>query len=294
MYLGVIQSKENYTIMNYNMSIEDYKKMISTQEFAMKQYAFVDYFEFEQLTSFGNIANLFEELAVKMDRVPTQDEYVTEGVVRAKAYFCDPAKMKDGGRWLPIKKDAKGKVTKWHHFKWTVLLNNAITQRLARSYPSHMVEYSTILALKNKSQYMVGANDYLDTLLAVDVVVGSKEHNKIAYVHVTSDSAYSDKWLKIKEDRKGVKYANGKRFEYARNFKKGHVHLAFTKTFSDSTDVINGIPMLKESYIQSKLEVAFLQAPSMDTLKGKEQLVQLHTWLKGNGIDANGLGSVWL
>uniref|UniRef100_UPI00054DCDE9 hypothetical protein n=1 Tax=Bacillus sp. UNC41MFS5 TaxID=1449046 RepID=UPI00054DCDE9 len=201
----------------------------------------------------------------------------------------------NGDRFLPVGKKTDGKPI-WHNFKWEEKLEKAIVQRLARSYPSHMVEYSTILQLKsNYPNYKVGANDYLDGIMAVDIVVGAENQDKVVYVHVTSASAYSDKWLKVKEDRKGVGIdKDGKKHYYQRNFKKGHVHFAFDKVDSKTTDVINGIPVFKDSYIQEKLEVAFMLAPSMDSWKKKEQLCQLHKWLKDNGIDKNGLGSVWL
>jgi hypothetical protein len=281
-------------MLNYNMKLNEYKELISKPEYAMKQYEWVGYEEFEKLVSYGNLANLFEELADKYGRVPTQTEYVNEGLAISKAFFVGKSKP-NGDRFLPIGKKADGKPI-WHNFKWSEKLEKAIVQRLARSYPSHMVEYSTILQLKNNyPEYKVGANDYLDGIMAVDIVVGSEKQDKVLYVHVTSASAYSDKWLKVKEDRLGVGIdKDGNKHYYKRNFKKGHVHLAFSKEESESTEIINGIPVFKDSHIQEVLEIAFTLAPTMDTWKKKEQLVQLHKWLKENHIDKNGLGSVWL
>ena len=278
------------------MSIDEFKEMISREEYTPKHYDYVDYWEFEQLVKIGDIANLFEELADRLGRIPTQQEYIAEGVERSKAYFTNPAKMKNGGRWFPIKKDAKGKVTRWHHFKWDKLLEMAVTQRMARSYPSHLVEYSTILTLLSKfKEYRVGANDYLDGIMGVDLVVASEKHNKVVYVHVTSASDYSDHWLKKKEKRSGTVYdKDGNKHHYKRNFKRGHVHLAFSKfEETDSTEFVNGLPIIKESHLQSVLETAFVLAPYTDSYKKMEQLVDLHKWLKTNGIDANGLGKVF-
>lgn len=266
--------------------------MISQPEFEMKQYQWVGYDEFEKLTSYGDLANLFEELAEELGRVPTQTEYIKAGFERSKEYF----QKKGEDRWLPIGTYPNGKKI-WHNFKWEEKLMRAIIQRLARSYPSHMVEYSTILTLLEKyPHYKIGASDYIDTIMAVDIVVASEEHNKVAYLHVTSASGYSDKWLKRKEDRKGIGIdKNGKKHYYKRNFKKGHVHLAFSrKEETDSTEFINGIPIIKESHIESVVEVAMMLAPYMDTFKDKEQLVELHNWLIENDIDENGLGNFWL
>ncbi|MCD4839745.1 hypothetical protein LRS37_12885 [Neobacillus sedimentimangrovi] len=279
--------------MNYNLTIEQYKQLISQPEYQMVQYPWVGYEEFEQLSSYGNLAHLFEELTEQLGRVPTQTEYINEGLARSKAFFIGKAKP-NGDRWLPIQKDKNGKVLKWHNFKWDERLEKAIVQRIARSYPSHMVEYSTILLLKSYfPQYKIGANDYLDGVMGVDIVVGSEQHDKVAYIHITSASSYSDHWLKKKEDRKGVIYQNGVRHEYTRNFKKGHIHLSFSLYESESTEIINSIPLLKISHIQQVLETAFMLAPYMDTWKKKEQLCQLHHWLKDKGIE-QGLGSVWL
>lgn len=282
-------------MLDYTLSIDKYKELISQPAYAMKQYEWAGYEEFEQLVSFGNIANMFEELADKLGRVPTQNEYIQEGLARSKAFFVGKSKS-NGDRFLPIKKDKSGKVLKWHNFKWTEKLEKAVTQRLARSYPSHMVEYSTILTLLSKfPQYKIGANDYLDGILGVDIVVGAEKANKVGYVHVTSASGYSDHWLKKKEDRTGKAWdKDGNKHEYKRNFKKGHIHLAFSAYESESTEIINGIPMIKHSHIQHVLEVAFTLAPYMDTWQAKEQLHQLHKWLKDNKIDKEGLGTVWL
>lgn len=276
--------------------MKEYKEMISQPQYAMKQYAWVGYDEFEALSKYGDLANLFEELAEEYGRVPTQDEYVTVGFERAKEYFTTKVNAK-GQRWLPVKKDPKTKkVLKWHDFKWEEKLMRAITQRLARSYPSHMVEYSTILTLLEKyPHFKVGASDYIDGVMAVDIVVASEEHDKVLYVHVTSSSGYSDHWLKKKESRKGFALdKNGGKHFYTRNFKKGHAHLAFGKTETDTTEIVNGIPVIKESHIDSVIEVAMILAPSMDTFKGKEQLCQLHYWLIENNISDNGLGNFWL
>jgi hypothetical protein len=283
-------------MLDYAMSTKEYREMISQPAFEMKQYEWVGYDEFEQLVSFGKLANLFEELADKYGRVPTQTEYVNEGLAISKAFFVGKSKP-NGDRWLPIQKDKQGKVLKWHNFKWEDRLEQAIKQRLARSYPSHMVEYSTILQLKEKyPEFKVGANDYLDGIMAVDIVVGSEKHNKVLYVHVTSASDYSNHWLKKKEDRKGVGFSkDGSKHYYTRNFKKGHVHLAFSRTEETaSTEFVNGIPIFKDSHIQSVIEMAFLLAPHMDSWEKQEQLMQLHNWLKDNHIDDAGLGAVWL
>lgn len=281
-------------MINYEINVEQYKEMIRQPEFTMKQYAYVGYDEFEKLVSYGDLANLFEELAGRYGRVPTQNEYVKEGLTRCKAFFIGKAKP-NGDRWLSIGKHPNGKPI-WHNFIWEDRLERAVVQRLARSYPSHMVEYSTILTLKTKfPEFKVGANDYLDGIMAVDIVVGSPKHDKLLYVHVTSESSYSDYWLKKKESRDGIGFDKaGNKHYYKRNFMKGHVHLAFSKCDSESTEVINGIPVIKLNHIQEVLEKAFTLAPTMDTWKEKEQLCKLHDWLKENNIDKNGLGSVWL
>lgn len=267
--------------------------MISKPEFTPRKYEWVNYEEFEALKSFGDIANLFEELAGVLGRVPTQDEFVAEGFKRSEVFF----KKKGKDRWLAVGEYPNGKPI-WHNFQWEdERLQKAVKHRIARSYFSHMVEYSTILQLKEKyPEYKVGASDYLDGIMGVDIVVGSKEYNKVLYIHVTSASGYSDHWLRNKEGRDGVGFdKDGNKHYYKRNFKKGHVQLAFSKKEETySTEFVNGIPMFKDSHIQQVIEVAMILTPHMDSWEKKEQLVDLHKWLIVNDIDSNGLGCFWI
>lgn len=283
-------------MLNYNLTIEEYIEMIQKTEFAMEHYEYVDFPEFEKIVTYGyGIATVFEDLAEKLGRIPTQQEFIKEGLARCKAFFVDPNKVKQGGRWLTVGKYDDGSPI-WYHFKWDKKLISAATSRLARSYPSFVVEYSTILMIKSKfPEYEVGVNDYLDGIAGVDICIGSEEQDKMLYVHITNGSDYSQYWLERKESRTGKGWdKKGKKYEYKRNFKKGHLHLTFTHYDSVSTQYINGMPMIKEEHLRNVLGMAFSKSLYMDSFKEQEQLKDLDNWLISNDINENGLCFSWL
>jgi hypothetical protein len=285
-------------MLNYNMSVMEYKQLIQNDWFALKEYKSEFYYEFEQLGSYGkDLVFMFEQLASRYNRVPSQAEYIKEGFERAKEFFTDPKKVKQGGRWFVIGKDDYGN-NEFAFFMWDEdkKLQEAVKTRLARSYSSHLVEYSTILTIKELfPELHVGANEYLDLVAGIDIVLGNKAENKMLYIHITSESSYSDYWMKRKEKKKGVGIdKTGKMHFYTRNFKKGHLQITFSYEESASTDIFNGIPFIKEEHLKNIIEKSFEKAPYLDSFKKKEQLKKLHDWLKGNGINKNGISKLWI
>ena len=281
-------------MLDFNVSLEDFKLMLEKPEFKAILYQSEFYYEFEQLGSYGKgLFSLFEDLALKLGRVPSQNEFIKAGFKIAKSHFTDNIKP-DKGKILSIGVNDFGH-KEYHSFYWNDQLRESIMQRLSRGYRSYLVEYSTILTIKNLfPQYKVGTNSYLDLVAGIDIVVGDKKEDKMLYVHVMSDSGFSNDMYMKKEKRRGARRDRfGNLQFYKRSFKKGHLQLTFTYDDSASTIAINGNPMIKPEHIKNVIELSF-NAPNLDSFKEPDQIIKLDEWIKSKNINKNGLGSFWI
>ncbi len=284
-------------MLDYTMSIESFKEMIKKPEYKAVQMKFQQYPEFEGLNYYGVSPTLFEDLAEKLGRIPTQAEYINEAYKSSVNFFTDPKHCKNGVRYLNWK---CYKTKKWHNnhpFKLDKKLAYSITQRASRTYPSLIAEYITILTLKTKfPSYVVGAHDHLDSLMGVDIVVSNlyADQNKSVYLHVHSGSPDATNLVKDKATRPVKRIDNwGKAHYYKRDFSKGHFSLTFSKYPSKSTEYINGIPFIKESYIKEVLDHAFYESNNTDNFNCS-QIQQVNKFLINNHIDSKGTKNMWL
>ncbi|WP_422406938.1 MULTISPECIES: hypothetical protein [Gammaproteobacteria] len=284
-------------MLNYNMSIENFKEMIKKPEYKAVQMPFKPYPEFEALNFYGVDPSLFEDLADQLGRIPTQTEYINKAYAQAVSYFTDPKHYRDGISYLNW---MNKKTKKWNNnypFKFDDRLKYSITQRASRTYPSLITEYSTILTLRSKFPfYAVAAHDHLDSLMGVDIVVSNlyADQDKSVYLHVHSGSPDATNLVKDKATRP-VKRTDswGKAHYYKRDFSKGHFSLTFSKYPSKSTEYINGIPFIKESYITEVLDKAFYESSNTDNFNCS-QIQQLNNFLIDNHIDSNGTNGMWV
>ena len=277
--------------------------MLNQPEYALINYPLHTHPTFELLIDYGDISNLLDEMVAEIGRFPTQKEYVEAGVMRAKSYFSPlPGKKPDVTKYWG-KNNANSAIFNWNDLE----LQKAVRKRLSRAYPSHLLEYTTAVQLRELyPTFKIGTNAWLDLTAGIDIVVGSPEHNRIVYVHVTSNSQQSNSALNDKKKRWGMaRDANNKMHWYERNFNKGHIHLAFDKfKETDSTRFINGNPILKTEHLKHVMDSAMsVPDPTLkhfDTWYPDEknqraqQLLHLHNFLLQNKVDEKGLGTVWI
>jgi hypothetical protein len=279
--------------MEYNMSINELKALLATEAYKATSYPCHSVTGFEDLGDYGEIKTLFDDLLTELGRPPSQKEYVTAGTARAKEFF-KPNTIAGRNSVHNVRKNGK---TKQLSFTWNSELVTAVQKRLSRTYPSFLVEYSTIIMLKELyPTFKLAANPYIDGIFGADMVVASKENNKVFYIHVIRNTATSRQYLKDKATRKGYCVdVFGKNKYFTRNWDKSHVELAYDTYESAHTDNINGNFIMKPSYIKEIIakEIAS-PAGSTDAFNNKNQISIFHTWLIDNKIDSKGLTGAWI
>ena len=279
--------------MQYTLSTKELKDLLQTEAFRATNYPCHNLPHFEELGDYGNIKTLFDDLLSELGRPPSQKEYVTAGTARAKEFF-KPNTVAGRTSVHSVRKNGKSKQLS---FTWNSELITAVQKRLSRTYPSFLVEYSTIIMLKELyPNFKLAANPYIDGIFGADIVVASKEDNKVFYIHVIRNTATSRQYLKDKATRKGYcKDVLGNNKYFTRNWDKSHIELAYDTYASDSTENINGNFIMKDSYIKEVIEKE-LNSPEEDTdgFNNKNQISIFHTWLIKNKIDSKGLNGAWI
>lgn len=287
----------------YQLTTKQVETMLNKPFYFQKVYPQHTHPTFENLIEYGDISSIWEDLITKLDRIPSQTEYVAEGMERARVFFSPDVP----GKTTVTKKWGRGN-SHSGVFDWTdPMLHTAVTKRLSRAYPSFVTEYTTIIQLKELyPNFLIGTNDWLDMTAGVDIAVASPEHNRIVYIHITTRSQQATDNYNNKKSRKGVAFdKNHKAHWYDRNFNKGHIHLAFDKfKTTETTRFINGNALLKPEHIKQVIDTA-MSVPDV-TLKHfdtwypdenkqrAQQLLHLHNFLLQNKVDEKGLGTVWV
>ena len=220
---------------------------------------------FESIHSFGaDVANLFEILIERHGYVPSQEEFIKEGVSLTKEWFCDNAFKNPKLKGLPFNS----------------VVQRAAEERLARTWISVVVELHTKLLIQETLPHLkVIQHDLLDLVMGVDLIV--EDDKKRYFIHIFKNTSWGMKAFKMKEKRGGL--MKGKRFiKYKRDF-TGDSILAYewdSRTDHTSTKFINGIPLFKAEFIEWKFRM-MKRTPSIgedvNTKHGK--MDQLNDWI---------------
>lgn len=287
----------------YDMPLNELETLLNGPEYKSNIYPIHTHPNFERLNDYGSIRTLFDDLTEELGRIPSQTEYVAAGTLRAQKFFTPtvPGTTEVTKRWG--KKNMYSGTFDWNDPE----LQKAVNKRLSRTYPSFLVEYTTIVQLKTLYPgYHIGTNDWLDTTAGIDIAVASPEHNRIVYIHVTSSSQQATDTYNNKKSRVGIAFdKNHKAHWYERNFNKGHIHLVFDKfTDTATTRFVNGNPILKPEHIKHVIDTAMgvpdTTLSHFDTWypdknnQRAQQLLHLHNFLLQNKVDEKGLGTVWV
>lgn len=279
--------------MQYNLSIKQLEELLKTDAYRATNYPCHNLPEFEELSDYGNIKTLFDDLLTQLGRPPSQKEYVTAGTARAKEFF----KPNTFGGRASVHTAYKNGKTKQLSFIWNSELITAVQKRLSRTYPSLLVEYSTIIMLKEMyPNFKLAANLYIDGIFGADIVVASKEHNRVFYIHVIRNSASSRQLLKEKATRKGFcQDVFGHNKYFIRNWSTSHTELAYDTHESSRTANINGNFIMKPEYVREVIEGEIhSSAANSDGFNSHSQISIFHTWLIKNKVDSNGLNGSWV
>lgn len=259
------------------------RELLKTKEYRAKEYPRVVFPEFERCNNYGDILDLFEELHEQNGVFPSQSQYIEEGINRCRAFFS-----KQGGR---ISFNAKNKYgdSKNYYLLWNEKTIKAVKNRLARTYRSKLIEYVAEIQLMEMFEVCWTASDKLiDLTLGADIVLGLPEKNQIVYFHVTEASKWGSKW-KDKEFRDAYILDDKKKKHYwTRNWDLGHIDLSYDQKESGSTEIVNGNPILKEDYIESRIDMLDI-FECTEPINSKSSIFQFHVWLKENEIREDGI-----
>jgi len=233
----------------YDISWEEFIDTLNSPRYKVERYSSkTGYPEFEKLRKYGvNIASTYDDLMNRLNRIPTQQEYIEEGLIRAEKFFTTKVK-RDGRRWLAVGTKIDGR-PKWAGFSWEdERLRKACKIRLARTYPSYLVETGvTIFFHSNyKDSIYISNHEQVDRVLGADLAIGVTDIDTILYFHVASRSGMSG--IPNKEKRT-PRVKDGPKFY--RDF-TDHIYLAYDLKESESTMMINGNSILKPQYIIDK------------------------------------------
>lgn len=276
--------------MQYKLSTKELRALLATDYYKAGFYFTCFIQEFEDLGDYGNIKTLFDDLLQQLGRPPSQQEYVLAGTERAKEFFKPNTGSGEASIHPVWKKWGNEDVT----FYWNKELLIAVQSRLARTYPSYMVEYSAIITLKEMyPNFQIGSNNFVDTVFGADIVVASREQDKVFYIHVISNTPTSRKFLKQKAKRKGFCYdVNGNKKFYTRDWSRGHIEMAYDHSTTNHTEDINGNFIMKPEYIKEVVE-AGLGSPDADRYTDNCQINTFHYWLIENNVAPIGLSELW-
>ena len=286
---------------NKNITTEEMINLLKGTEYQTKEYNCTYIHDFEISNYFGDIHNIADELLHELGRFPTQDEFVALGVERAKEYFTTDVNA-DGYKVAYVKTRSKGKTV---HLKWSEALKANVMNRLARTYNSQLVEYTTAIQIKQilnkagESQYKVGMDLKVDLLMGVDLVVADKERDKVIYIHIIKNTKNSKKSLQGKRNKNLYAIGFGRlKCYWKRTWTDSHVAFAFDVEESDSTMIVNGNPIFKPEWLENKLnEIMDDEKLELDTCDPDgSQIADFHFWLVKNRINGyrKGLRSFWI
>lgn len=219
---------------------------------------------YENVNNFGSdIACLFEDLYVELERIPTQQEYIDKGIIVTEKWWINELCRKDS-------------MLRGLQFEGCIL--QAVKNRLGRGYLSRISELYAIALLKEiYPDAKIITHDVIDFILGVDIVMEYK--GKRLYFHVYKNSYWADIAFKNKEYRGGMQTSTGQFVKYRRNF-TGDISLIYDTIESDTTEIINGIPLFREKYIRTTVDRAMKNSAVGERVGCmNSKLNKLNNWL---------------
>lgn len=235
----------------YEVKMNTFSKSSMTS----KGYDWEKYRKAQQDNSFMVISTLFDTLIEKLERIPSQKEYIKEGLNLVRK------------NWNKRNRD---KFSKEHEL--------AFRFRIGATYISKVIELHAEVRLK---ELYPNANIFshilVDCTVAADIIFDDNETGKRYYIHVLKDSMESRNFLIQKESRGKFKYEN-KWFQFKRDFST-HSHLYYN--FKDKK--INGQPFISDAQLIRVIAKAKMDNEG-EKINGNTQLDKLKEWLKENNI----------
>lgn len=243
------------------------KDLLKREEYKIVDKRLEEYYsEFEELYSYGFVgAYLFDELKKSYRRIPTQEEFLEEGLDRAYNFFSFQPKQ-----WLSKSKE-------YHYFNWDSKLINCIENRLTRSYISFILEEQVSEFVKEYYNAKTTSNPMIDVVFGSDVTV--LKGDKIYYIHITKNNNWSSSFLRSKGDKSAFAVDdNGDKRYWKRNWKKGHHLLTYNNRWQERMINVNGNTLFNEEWLEEWLDDMF-DSKNYDSFSGKSELASFYKYM---------------
>lgn len=219
------------------LATEEYKPVLRLDKRTLSDEQYQEVKTLESVNSFGQDSiDLFEKMVYKLNDLPTQSLYVRTGL---------PMMIKHLSQYRP-------------DIEITEIAKQALILRMTRTYMSKVIELHLDCLFKEYLPHVkVRTYSLLDSVMGVDFVV--KDDKKRYYVHVTSNTPFAQKMLLEKESRGGYRVGNTY-VRYSRDFSGDLILKYDVGRESETTQVINGFPLFKPYYIETRFLIAKKQS----------------------------------
>lgn len=248
------------------------KDIVKSYKYSCSKYKVSKkYEEFEEVVDFGGFlgAELFAQLKSELNRLPSQDLFVEAGVAKTLKWVDIQRKV-----WLNRSK-------KYHNFFWDDELSDHVKNRLARSYTSFVIEEQVEEYVRNYLGAKTTNNILIDIVFGSDVTV--MLNDRVYYIHITSNSKWSNDLIKRKGQSKPYVIVDGVKKYWKRNWRTGHHVLAYDK-FDESMMIdVFGNYLFEEDYLKKWLD-ELVASDNYDKADDNAEISQFHQFLKSNGL----------
>lgn len=237
----------------------DRRKLTEAQYKRVKMFEDINYFGAE-------VSDLFEDMLDSLGRIPTQKEFIAKGLQLTSKWWI--SQTLKGNQYIS-------------NLSFTGEIVQACEDRLGRSYLSHVSElYAQLLLQELYPDAKVISDDIIDLVLGVDLVF--EYMGKRLYIHVYKNSYWGRTSFEKKEKRGGMRNDSGEYIKFNRNF-SGDISFIYDITDSDTTEMVNGIPLLSEDYVTWAIDRALNNSAVGESLDTKcSKLDKLCSWLENN------------
>ena len=243
------------------------KDLLKREEYKIVDKKLDEYYsEFEELYSYGFVgAYMFDDLKKELGRIPSQYEFVKEGLTRAEEFF-----LKSPRQWL-------SKSRKNYYFNWDSKLINSVENRLSRSYFSFVLEEQVAEFVKARYGAKTTSNSLIDVVFGSDVTFVLDD--KIYYIHITKNNRWSSELLTSK-GKKSVYVVDekGQKRYWKRDWKNGHHVLTYNNRSESRMTEVNGNLLFEEAYLENWFDKMF-EKEKFDSFNGKSELLSFYEYL---------------
>lgn len=239
------------------------QELLQTEEYRAVEYQANHNQDFEDLNDYGGISHLFDELKKELKRVPSQQEYISAGLVKAEEFF-------EPGRAYIWKRREHA------NFNWDEDLQASVKHRLARTYRSLLIEESVVDYVRSRTDLKCASSSVIDMTFGADLVVMDTEQTKLYYIHIMS--RYGVQYYREKGFREPyIMDTQGKKRYWKRNWGKAHMPLVFQNEVGGRMQEVNGNLVFKQDWLEEYFE-DLIEGDRFEEYNSDAEFIQFYEW----------------